>query len=105
MQIRHPAGACAARDHLVGELEDAAGHLVSDDNGGLCYSFTTETMPEFFTEIFQSSDNDLDNLSLRFFPDGSGDYYRGCNETITSLPVDPAGGTPILQTVDDAADL
>ncbi|MCD4750598.1 MAG: hypothetical protein K8R59_14605 [Thermoanaerobaculales bacterium] len=86
------------------EAEDAAGHIAGDDNGGSCYSFSTLQLPEFYTEIFGSSDNDLDDLSLTFVPDGSGDFYDGCTvEGITTLPVDPSGGTTVLADADDAS--
>ncbi len=85
------------------EAEDEAGNSVSDDNGGACYTFTTPEVPDFFTEWFESSDNDLDNLSLVFTPDGGNDFYFGCVEEITSLPTDPAGGTTLSLSDDDYA--
>jgi hypothetical protein len=77
------------------EAEDQAGNVVEDTNGGACYTFTTPEIPDFFTEIFTSSDNDLDNKILKFTPNASSDFYAGCAEAITSLPTDPAGGTTI----------
>lgn len=77
------------------EAEDQAGNVVEDTNGGACYSFVTPEIPDFFTEIFTSSDNDLDNLSLQFTPNSSSDFYAGCAQTISSLPTDPTGGTTI----------
>ncbi|MBU0717761.1 MAG: hypothetical protein KJ749_05880, partial [Planctomycetes bacterium] len=82
------------------EAEDEAGNSVSDDNGGACYSFTTPEIPDFFTELF-TGDNDLDNLTLVFTPNGSNDYYLGCVESISALPVNPAGGTSISLSDDD----
>ena len=77
------------------EAEDEAGNTVTDDNGGACYTFTTPEVPDFFTEIFESNDNDLDNLSLILVPNDSNDFYFGCVEEITELPTDPAGGTTL----------
>jgi len=77
------------------EAEDQAGNVVEDTNGGACYTFTTPEIPDFFTEIFTSSDNDLDNKILKFTPNGSSDFYAGCAEAITALPTDPTGGTTI----------
>ena len=77
------------------EAEDEAGNSVTDDNGGACYTFTTPEVPDFFTEIFESNDNDLDNQSLIFTPNDSNDFYFGCVEEITELPTDPAGGTTL----------
>ena len=82
------------------EAEDLAGNSSSDDNGGMCYSFTTESIPNFFTELFDS-DNDLDYKQLTFIPNGTYDYYRGCTEDISQLPVDPGTGT-VLTLTDDS---
>jgi len=83
------------------DAEDEAGNLGTDDAGGLCYSFVTESIPLYFTEIFESSDNDLSNLSLVFTPDGSSDYYAGCVKTIDSLPTDPTGGAVLTLADED----
>ena len=76
---------------------DGAGNSSTDDNGGACYTFTTPDIPDYFTELF-SADNDLDDLSLVFTPDASADFYDGCAESISALPVDPSGGTPLTFT-------
>ncbi len=83
------------------DAEDAAGNITTDDNGGACYSFTTLDVPDFFTEEF-ITDNDLDNTKLTFSPNGSGDFYSACAESITALPTDPTGGTA-LALGDDAS--
>jgi hypothetical protein len=74
--------------------EDEAGNTAMDDNGGNCYTFTTPEIPHYFTQLF-TSDNDLDNLGLKFTPNSPNDFYTGCAEAITSLPTDPTGGTTI----------
>ena len=79
----------------VVEAEDEAGNLSYDDNGGVCYTFTTPEIPDFFTELFSSGSNDLDDVSLIFTPNGSNDFYEGCAEPITALPTDPTGGTTL----------
>ncbi len=76
------------------EAIDEAGNATLADNGGQCFTFTTPAVPNFFTELF-TNNNDLDYLSLKFSPNGSADFYRGCVEPITELPTDPAGGTPL----------
>ncbi len=86
------------------EAEDQAGNSVEDTNGGACYTFVTPEIPDFYTEIFTSSDNDLDYLSLKFTPNGSSDFYAGCAETITALPTNPAGGTTISSWTGSADD-
>jgi hypothetical protein len=61
--------------------------------------FTTLEQPDYFTE--EMTPFDLDGLASTFTPDGSGDYYLVCTETITELPTDPAGGTSISLSDDD----
>jgi hypothetical protein len=81
---------------------DAAGNFTDDNNNGACYSFTTPEVPDYYTELFDAGDNDLDNKSLVFTPDGGPDFYYGCVEQpITELPTDPAGGT-VLSLTDDS---
>ncbi len=75
------------------EVEDAAGNLTLDDNGGACYTFTTPEIPDYFTELFPSFD--LDNMAIEFAPNGSVDFYGTCSFETTVLPSDPAGGTQL----------
>jgi len=84
------------------EAVDEAGNVAADDNGGECYSFTTPDIPDFFTEQF-ASDNDLDFLRLTFQPNGSVDFYAGCQDPIASFPTDPAGGTALTLSDDSSA--
>ena len=79
------------------DAQDSAGNGGTDDNGGACFSFATLDIPDYFTELF-ASDNDLDNISLVFTPNGSVDFYGGCAQSIADLPTDPAGGTPLVFT-------
>ncbi|MHC4090279.1 MAG: trypsin-like serine peptidase, partial [Planctomycetota bacterium] len=58
--------------YFAADGEDQAGNATTDDNGGSCYTFTTPEVPDFFTEQF-GGDNDLDNLTLSFVPNGSPD--------------------------------
>jgi hypothetical protein len=83
------------------EAEDQAGNVTYDDNAGGCYTFTTPDIPNFFTELFEASDNDLDDIALQFIPNASIDQYIGCNQPITALPTDPTGGTSISLSDDD----
>ncbi len=88
--------------YYVVDAVDEAGNAATDNNGGACYTFTTTDLPDYFTELYVT-DNDLDNLSLTFEPDGSFDYYDGCAKSITALPVDPSGGTTLTLTDDSYA--
>ena len=76
------------------DAEDPAGNVATEDNGGVCFSFVTTDIPNYFTESFLS-DNDLDYLSLTFTVNGSVDFYGGCVATIPELPTDPTGGTEL----------
>ena len=89
----------------VVDAVDEAGNMVTDDNGGACYTFTTPEVPDFFTELFDASDADLDNTSLLFVPNGSNDFYLACATPIVQLPVDPAGGTNLSLTDDGSANV
>ena len=73
------------------EAVDPAGNRGYDSS---CRTFTTPALPNLFTQEF-SGDVDLHNPTLRFEPDGSRAYYRGCTETIDDLPTIPDGGIPI----------
>jgi subtilisin family serine protease len=77
------------------EATDEAGNVVFDDNSGVCYTFTTPEIPEFFTEQF-STGGDLVGSILTFTPNASVDFYEACLEPLGgALPTDPAGGTDL----------
>lgn len=79
---------------------DAAGNSTVADNAGACYTFTTVDQPDYFTEWFSASDNDLDFKSVTFTPDGSNDFYRACTEPAAAFPTNPASGTAVTLTDD-----
>ena len=56
---------------------------------------------DYFTELFGSGDNDLDNHTLTLVPDNSVQFYTACLEDASSFPVDPAGGTVLTLNDDD----
>jgi hypothetical protein len=87
------------------EVEDALTNSATYDNAGLCYSFDTPEIPNYFTEHFAANDNDLDNRALLFTPDGSPDYYAPCSYEIIELPTDPAGGSLLNLAIDDFAEI
>ena len=64
------------------------------------YTFSIVVAPDFFTELFDTTSFDLDNLSITFTPDGSAGYYSACATPITNLPTDPTGGTALSLTDD-----
>ncbi|MGI8905563.1 MAG: Ig-like domain-containing protein [Candidatus Sumerlaeaceae bacterium] len=113
-------GATASHSVLVANLNpltqyyftvtagDAAGNTATESNNSNCYSFTTieAVVPQFFTEQFDFSRLfDLSNLTLTLTPDGSTNFYRGCLESATAYPTDPAGGTNVAGMTDDSSAL
>jgi hypothetical protein len=61
----------------------------------------TVTALDYFTELFDSEDNDLDNQTLTFTRNCQGNFYDVCREVATEFPVDPTGGTVLSLTDDD----
>ncbi len=84
------------------DASDLAGNTSSVDNSGSCYSFTTVSQPDYFTELFDQGNNDLDNKTITFIPDSSSDFYRACVEPALAFPTDPSTGT-LLSLGDDNA--
>ncbi len=84
------------------DAADQAGNAATNDNGGACFTFATPEVPDFFTESFDGGDNDLDNVSITFVPDGGVDRYTACVVPISALPTDPAGGTTLVMTDEDS---
>ncbi len=96
------------RYYYTVEATDEAGNVATSDNGGVCYSFMTPSIPNFFTQLFESGDAfDLANRKLTFTPNGTYDYYAGCVDAdpITELPTDPSTGTVLVLTDDSYASL
>ena len=50
---------------------------------------------DYFVEMFDSYDNDLDFMSIIFTPDGSPSYYTVCKQSATNFPTDPADGVAV----------
>ncbi len=72
------------------EALDQNSNISTDDNEGVCYTFTTEVSNDFFTEFYTTDlDNDLDNMQLTLTPDGA-DFYSACLKPAQTFPVDPA---------------
>lgn len=79
----------------VGAEGFESGLSTTDNNAGACYNFATPPAGRYFTELFSSSDNDLDNMTLTFTPNGTSDHYTVCRSAAVSFPTTPAGGTAI----------
>ena len=59
--------------------------------------------PDYYTELFDSTTNDLAFQTFTFTPDGSASFYSVCRKVATSFPTDPTGGTAISLTDDSYA--
>lgn len=75
-------------------LTDAAGNTSEYGDGAGCFEFTVPDAVDFFAEQF-SGGFDLQNMAVRFTRIETADVFAPCVEMITSLPVDPAGGSGI----------
>lgn len=84
------------------QATDLAGNSTLVNNLGSCYSFTTGTQPDYFTELFSAADNDLDFKKITFTPDGSPDFYSACVEPVSAFPTDPSTGTSVTLADDDS---
>ena len=87
---------------LHARATDEAGNETVDDNGGLCHSFTTLDVPDFFTEEFVA-DNDLDGRVLLFGLDMGQEGYSLCTRPVSALPTNPAGGNTLSLSDDGTA--
>jgi hypothetical protein len=56
--------------------------------------------PDYFSELFDSTANDLSYQSLTFTPDGSNGFYSLCRIPVTNFLADPSGGTGVGLTDD-----
>jgi len=70
---------------------------------GLSRTFTLRVgQPDYYTELFDSADNDLSYQTFTFTPDGSTSFYSACREPASSFPTDPSGGTTVNLTDDSS---
>lgn len=58
---------------------------------------------EFFTELFDLNNFDLDHSALTFTPDSSANFYSACRMAAGGFPTDPAGGGALGLTDDSFA--
>jgi len=80
---------------------DEAGNETLSNNGGLCFGFTTDDVPLYFTEEFLG-DHDLDGVVLSFRTSSSADGYELCRRSASGFLTSPTGGTN-LALGDDAS--
>ena len=60
-------------------------------------------VPDYFTEIFDTTPNDTDNQSWLFTPNGSNSFYRVVRSPATAFSTDPTGGTALVLSDDSFA--
>ena len=51
--------------------------------------------PDYYTELFDTTPNNLAFQTFTFTPDGSASFYSVCRNVATSFPTDPTGGTSV----------
>ena len=51
--------------------------------------------PDYYTELFDSTTNDLAFQTITFTPDGSASFYSVCRSVAANFPTDPTGGTTL----------
>ena len=58
--------------------------------------------PDYYTELFDSTANDLAFKTFTFIPDGSSSFYSVCREPTSGFRTDPTGGTTVTLTDDSS---
>jgi M6 family metalloprotease-like protein len=58
---------------------------------------------DYFTELFDTAANDLDNLTFTFTPNGLGNFYAATRQAASAFLTDPAGGTALTLGDDGTA--
>ncbi len=79
---------------------DLALNSDTDDNGGGCYAFMTDEVPDYFTEQFGNFD--MDGKTITYIPNSSDEHYLACTRTVGAFPTDPTGGNALALSDDDS---
>ncbi|MBI5384185.1 MAG: M36 family metallopeptidase [Verrucomicrobia bacterium] len=105
--------AAGASNFVTVSLDPSASSLAAGDYTGTAQFTNTASgmvqsrsfvlrvgQPDYFTEFFNTGDNDLDYQTLTFTPDGSTSFYSVCREPAFAFPTDPATSTNISMASD-----
>lgn len=78
--------------------------------GGSSYSYPVHAQatagqdpPDYFTEQFEATGNDMDNTQVTLTPNGGPDFYRMCVTPALAFPTDPSTGSTITLGDDGSA--
>jgi len=73
-----------------------------NDQVGQGRQFTLQVgQPDYYTELFDTTANDMAFKTFTFTPDGSANFYSVCQQPAAAFPTDPTGGT-LLSLTDDS---
>ena len=73
-----------------------------NDQVGQGRQFTLRVgQPDYYTELFDTTANDMSYKTFTFVPDGSANFYSVCQQPAAAFPTDPTGGT-LLSLTDDS---
>ncbi len=87
-------------EYFTVTLANVTNAVLGSTVGGVVIANDDFSSVDYFTEMFDTTTNDLAYRSFTFTPDGSTNFYSVCRETVTRFPTDPAGGTAVTLTDD-----
>ena len=94
----------AAASLAVGYYSGAVNFVDTTTGAKLSRAVTLAAgLPDYFTEIFDTSANDTANQSWLFTPNGSSNFYGVQRTSASAFPADPTGGTTLSLTDDSNA--
>ncbi|HNQ22952.1 MAG TPA: S8 family serine peptidase [Phycisphaerae bacterium] len=93
-----PADGFLGQDGFTFLADDGGSPPTGGDSGtGTVVIHVREPVPDYFTHEYGWLEYfDVTYRSVTYQPNGSADFYTVCVAPITALPVDPAGGTPLV---------
>ncbi len=84
-----------ADTNVVLTVTDGSGHT------GASNAFTITGPPDYFTELFGTTPNDVSNMSFLFTPNGSAAFYSVFRISgVTTFSTDPTGGAALAMSDD-----